>query len=146
MVQGRKALTRRSLALTLLVAVALEGCVTYPSTVAVKGQDTATAERDAAECRERAERDVLPPVAVGFGTKLLLALGGAVVGAGVFWPSGNSDPRYAVLAMGAGAGLGFVIGSIAGTFKGADEASRAARAREGAFTSCMTERGYRLEQ
>jgi len=45
-----------------------------------------------------------------------------------------------------GAGLGFVVGSIVGTFKGADEASRAARGREQVFTGCMTERGYQLEQ
>jgi len=127
--------------------------VTYPSTVPTRGQETATVERDARECRELAEKDVLPPVAVGFGTKLAWALGGAVLGAGVVIGAAadhnsvaSGDPKWIAVAIGGGAGLGFVIGSIAGTFKGADEASRAARAREGAFTNCMTERGYRLEQ
>ena len=147
MVQDRTSLTRRSLALALLVAVALDGCVTYPSTVAIKGQDAATAERDDRECRKIAEKDVAPPLAVGLGTKLLWALGGAALGAAAVWPVGaGNDPELAALIIGGAAGLGFVIGSIAGTFKGADEASRAARARERIFAHCMTERGYQLEQ
>ncbi|MGH7355126.1 MAG: hypothetical protein ACRELS_11205 [Candidatus Rokuibacteriota bacterium] len=147
MVQGRTPLTRRSLALAMLVAVALDGCVTYPSTVATKGQDAATGERDAHECRKIAEKDVVPPLAVGLGTKLVWALGGAVLGVAALWPAGaGNDPQLAALVIGGAAGLGFVVGSIAGTFKGADEASRAARARERVFAHCMTERGYQLEQ
>jgi len=144
-VQGRPALTRRALALVLVVAAVL-GCATYPSAVATKGQDMTTTERDARECRDRAEDEVKHPLAVGLGTKLLWALGGAVLGAAAVWPaSGGNDPQLAALVIAGGAGLGFVIGSIAGTFKGADDASRAARGREQIFARCMTERGYRFE-
>ena len=147
MVQGRTALTRRSLAVVLLTSAALDGCVTYPSAVSTRGQDTATAERDERECRTIAEKDVVPPLAVGLGTKLMWALGGAVLGVAALWPAGaGNDPQLAALVIGGAAGLGFVIGSIAGTFKGADEASRAARAREQIFAHCMTERGYQLEK
>jgi hypothetical protein len=135
----------------LLGVLALDGCVTYPSAVATKGQDTATAERDANECRKQAEQDVAPPLAVGLGTKLVWALGGAVLGTGIMLGAlahhntSSGDPKWIAVAIGAGAGLGFVIGSIGGTFKGGEEASRAARDRERTFTRCMTERGYRLE-
>lgn len=152
MVQGRPALTRRSLALILLVATVLDGCATYPSAVATKGQDMTTTERDARECRDRAEDEVKHPLAVGLGTKLLWALGGAVLGTGMMLgitlPNENgqvSDGKVIGLAIGGGAALGFTVGSIVGTFKGADEGSRAARGREQVFARCMTERGYRFE-
>jgi ferric-dicitrate binding protein FerR (iron transport regulator) len=147
-VQGWKALTRCSVALLLLAALALEGCVTYPSTVALQGQNTATAERDARECRKWAATAVEHSLAAGLGTKLLSALGGAVLGAAtvasmtVPGASGNENAQGILIVIGAGAALGFVVGSIVGTFKGADEGSSAARAREEVFTRCMTSRGY----
>jgi len=148
-VQARKALTRRSLALTLLVALALDGCATYPSAVAIKDQDAATAERDGRECRARAADEASHPMATGLGIKLGWALAGAGVGALAMVAAGanqtGTPPEGWALGIAGGAGLGFIIGTIVGTVKGADEASRAARARERAFTSCMTERGYRLE-
>jgi len=144
-------LTRRSLALTLLVAFALDGCATYPSAVATKGQDAATAERDARECWERAVDSVEAPLAAGLKLKVMGALGGAALGgafvASLPFASGSgAQPEWVLLAVGAGAALGFVIGSIAGTIAGADEVSSAIRAREQVFAHCMTERGYRLEQ
>lgn len=148
MVQVRNVLTRRSLALTLLVAFALDGCVTYPSAVATKGQDAATAQRDARECWERAVDSVEAPLAAELKVMGALggaALGGALVGSVVASGSG-AQPEWVLLAVGAGAALGFVIGSIAGTIAGADEVSSAIRAREQVFAHCMTERGYRLEQ
>ena len=143
-------LTRRSLALTLLVAFALDGCATYPSAVATKDQDAATAERDARECWERAVDSVEAPLAAGLKLKVMgalvgAALGGAFVGS-VLASGSGAQPEWVLLAVGAGAALGFVIGSIAGTIAGADEVSSAIRAREQVFARCMTERGYRLEQ
>jgi hypothetical protein len=46
------------------------------------------------------------------------------------------------MAIGGGVALGFVVGAVVGTFKGADDVSRAVRGRQEVFSECMTGRGY----
>jgi hypothetical protein len=135
-------------AVIVLGTVALEGCagLRYPVAHPAQGQDAATLERDADDCRRRAREAVESPVITGLGTKVLWALGGAVFGAGVVVSSAQGGNGEALaLSLGIGAGVGFVLGSIAGTFKGLDDASRRADGRNRVFTRCMTERGYRVE-
>lgn len=140
--------TRRLLSLLLLAALALDGCATYPTAMPLSGQDAATTARDERECRERAEHEVASPLAVGLGTKVVWAIGGAVVGGGVGLSTigdgtyASNHPEVVALAVVGGAALGFVVGSIVGTFKGAEEGTRLSRSRELVFTRCMSGRGY----
>jgi len=138
----------RLVSLILVVIVALEGCVVYPKAVPTSGQDAATVERDERACRERADHEIDSPLAAGFGTKIGSAIAGALVLGGVaaygVLESGlvNDQPAVAGAAVGGAAGLGFLAGSVAGTFAGGRESLRRARARGEIFARCMAQRGY----
>jgi len=143
---------RQALAVVLVAAIAVQGCaaISYPTAVPTKGQDAATVERDERECRERAAEQVESPLGTGLMVKVGSALAGAAFGgmamlAVVASGSGPVDPELAGFLVGGGAALGFVVGSMIGTFAGAGEASRLTRARQDVFVRCMMERGYRLE-
>ena len=102
------------------VALAVLGAlVAYPAAVATKGQLPATFEQDRRECREQAADEIESPLVALLSKGGLWALGGAAVG--------------------------FVIGSIVGTFKGTNDVSRAVHGRQEVFSECMSGRGYRVD-
>ena len=107
-------------------------------------------ERDEQECRDQAISEVRSPLVAGLLMKAGSALAGAVLGAIVVLSAAGSspshvDPQAFGLALGGGVALGFVAGSIVGTFAGVQGASRAAGAREGVFVRCMNDRGYQFQ-
>jgi hypothetical protein len=123
----------------------------------LRGQDETAMRRDRDACRRYASEEVESPLLAGLAKKAVLALGGAALGAGVviFFvsgggdsgpsaPSSSEDSKTLAIAIGAGAALGFVLGSIAGTFVGAVETMDAVEARENVYARCMKERGYEV--
>jgi hypothetical protein len=82
-VAGRVLLTWLSLAVALIISLTVEGCASggYPAAVPAKGQDAETAERDERQCRERAVNAAESPAGTLLKTKIIGALGGAMLGA-----------------------------------------------------------------
>lgn len=141
---------RAAIGLTLLGVLVFEGCVTYPAAVATKDQPPESLERDRRECRDQAADEVEPPLVTVLKRRIAWALGGAALGAGAaaggIVAGGSSDLKMVALGVAGGAALGFVIGSLAGTWKGAGDAFRAIRGRQEVFSDCMRQRGYRVDR
>jgi len=143
---------RRAVVVALVMALGFEGCVAtrYPTMVPVQGYEVADAQRDRRECEDRAEDEAGSPLGAGLKVKVVSALAGAGTGAVLVLSAigstpGPVDPRAYGFAVGGGAALGLLTGSVVGTFLGVESAAQVARAREDLFARCMSGRGYQLQ-